>query len=94
VDFVRAGSRSPGGHSIIALQATAKGSAASRIAVVLPGPATTARSDADVIVTEFGAAELRGQTLAERAKRLVGISHPAFREELHKAADAIRRRGF
>ena len=71
VDFVRAGSRSPGGHSIIALPATAKGGAISRIAVALSGPVTTARSDVDVIVTEFGAAELKGQTLAERARRLV-----------------------
>ena len=94
VDFVRAGSRSPGGHSIIALPATAKGGAISRIAVALSGPVTTTRSDVDVIVTEFGAAELKGQTLAERARRLVAIAHPDFREELDKAADAIRRRGF
>jgi len=94
VDFVRAGSRSRGGHSIIALPATAKGGAISRIAVALSGPVTTARSEVDVIVTEFGAAELKGRTLAERARRLVRIAHPDFREELDKAADAIRRRGF
>jgi acyl-CoA hydrolase len=94
VDFVRAGSRSPGGHSIIALPATAKGGAISRITVALSGPVTTARSDVDVIVTEFGAAELKGRTLAERARRLVRIAHPDFRDELDKAADAIQRRGF
>jgi acyl-CoA hydrolase len=94
VDFVRAGSRSPGGHSIIALPATAKGGKVSRIAVALSGPVTTARSDVDVIVTEFGAAELKGQTLGERARRLVAIAHPDFREELDKAAHAIQRRGF
>jgi acyl-CoA hydrolase len=94
VDFVRAGNRSPGGRSIIALPATAKGGAISRIAVALSGPVTTARSDVDVIVTEFGAAELKGQTLAERARRLVRIAHPHFREELDRAADAIQRRGF
>jgi acyl-CoA hydrolase len=64
------------------------------IAVALSGPVTTARSDVDVIVTEFGAAELKGQTLAERARRLVGIAHPDFREELDKAAHAIQQRGF
>jgi acyl-CoA hydrolase len=48
----------------------------------------------DVIVTEFGAAELKGRTLAERARRLVAIAHPDFREELGRAADAIQRRGF
>jgi acyl-CoA hydrolase len=94
VDFVRAGIRSPGGHSIIALPATAKGGSISRITASLSGPVTTARSDVDVIVTEFGAAELRGQTLRERARRLVAIAHPDFREELDRAAHAIQQRGF
>lgn len=94
VDFVRAGARSPGGHSIIALPATAKGGKISRIAVNLSGPVTTARSDVDVIVTEFGAAELKGQTLAERTRRLIAIAHPDFREELDRAAHTIRQRGF
>ena len=94
VDFVRAGSRSRGGRSIIALPATAKGGAISRIVAALSGPVTTARNDTDVIVTEFGAAELRGQTLAERARRLVRIAHPNFRDELDKIAEDIRRRGF
>jgi acyl-CoA hydrolase len=94
VDFVRAGARSPGGHSIIALPATAKGGKLSRITTALSGPVTTARSDVDVIVTEFGAAELKGQTLAERARRLVAIAHPDFREELDRTAHEIQRRGF
>ena len=94
VDYVRAGSRSQGGHSIIALPATAKGGKVSRITAALSGPVTTARSEVDVIVTEFGAAELKGQTLAERARRLVEIAHPDFREELDKLAHNIRRRGF
>lgn len=94
VDYVRAGSRSRGGRSIIALPATAKGGKISRIAAALSGPVTTARSEVDVIVTEFGAAELKGQTLAERTRRLVAIAHPDFREELDQAAHAIRRRGF
>ena len=94
VDFVRAGSRSPGGHSIIALPATAKGGTLSRITANLSGPVTTARSDVDVIVTEFGAAELRGQTLAERTRRLIAIAHPDFREELERAAHTIQQRGF
>jgi acyl-CoA hydrolase len=94
VDYVRAGSRSPGGHSIIALPATAKDGAISRITTTLAGPVTTARSDVDVIVTEFGAAELKGQPLAERARRLVAIAHPSFQEQLNEAAHAIQRRGF
>jgi len=94
VDFVRAGSRSRGGHSIIALPATAKDGAVSRICVNLSGPVTTARTDVDVIVTEFGAAELKGQTLAERTRRLIAIAHPKFHDELDRAAHTIRERGF
>ena len=94
VDYVRAGTRSPGGHSIIALPATAKSGKISRIAVNLSGPVTTARSDVDIIVTEFGAAELRGQSLAERTRRMLAIAHPDFREELDRAAHIIRKRGF
>jgi acyl-CoA hydrolase len=94
VDFVRAGARSAGGHSIIALSATAKGGTLSKIVPTLSGPVTTARTEVDVIVTEFGAAELKGQSLAERSKRLVAIAHPDFREELDKAAFDIRNRGY
>ena len=65
-----------------------------KIVATLAGPVTTARTEVDVIVTEFGAAELRGQSLAERTRRLVAIAHPDFREELDRAAHTIRSRGF
>jgi acyl-CoA hydrolase len=94
VDFVRAGSRSHGGRSIIALPATAKGGTVSRITATLSGPVTTARSEVDVIVTEFGAAELKGQTLVERTRRLIAIAHPNFQEALDRAAHVIRQQGF
>ena len=94
VDFVRAGVRSVGGHSIIALPSTAKGGTISKIVASLSGPVTTARSEVDIIVTEFGAAQLRGQNLAERARRLVAIAHPDFREELDRTAHIIQKRGF
>ncbi len=94
VDFVRAGARSPGGRSIIALSATAKGGTIGKIVAQLSGPVTTARSDVDVMITEYGAAELKGQTLAERTRRLVAIAHPDFRENLDRAAHVIRQRGF
>jgi acyl-CoA hydrolase len=94
VDFVRAGARSPGGHALIALPATARGGTVSRITARLSGPVTTARSEVDVIVTEFGAAELKGRTLAERARRLAAIAHPAFRDDLEREARAIAQRGF
>ncbi|MGX9787754.1 acetyl-CoA hydrolase/transferase family protein [Mycobacterium sp. MMS18-G62] len=94
VDFVRAGARSPGGASLIVLGSTAKGGSVSKIVPRLSGPATTARSEVDVIVTEYGAAELKGQTMAERARRLVAIAHPDFREALDREAHAISQRGF
>lgn len=94
VDYVRAGSRSPGGRSIIALPATAASGAISRIVPALAGPVTTARSEVDIIVTEHGAAELKGQTLAERARRLVAIADPAHRAALDEAARAIMKRGY
>jgi acyl-CoA hydrolase len=94
VDFVRAGARSPGGASLMVLAASAKGGAISKIVPALNGPVTTARSEVDVVVTEYGAAELKGRSLAERARRLVAIAHPDFREELDKAAFDIAKRGF
>lgn len=94
VDFVRAGARSPGGCSIIALSSTAKGGTLSKIVPALSGPVTTARTDVDVIVTEFGAAELKGQTVAERTRRLIAIAHPDFQEQLEREAHTIQQRGF
>lgn len=94
VDFVRAGARSPGGAALMVLPSTAKSGSISKIVPSLAGPVTTARTEVDVIVTEFGAAELKGQTLAERTRRLIAVAHPDFREELDRAAFEIQRRGF
>ncbi len=94
VDFLRAASRSPTGRGIVALPATAQGGRVSRITAALAGPVTTARTDVDVIVTEYGAAELRGQSLAERARRMTAIAHPDFREKLERATREIERKGF
>ncbi len=94
VDFVRAGARSPGGAALMVLASTAKGGTISKIVPSLSGPVTTARTEVDVVVTEFGAAELKGQSLAERARRLVAIAHPDFRAELDRAAHEIAKRGF
>lgn len=88
VDYVRAAAASPGGHSIIALPSTAQNGAVSRIVARLSGPVTTARSDVDVIITEFGAANLRGKTLSQRTRALIEIAHPAHRESLDRAVHA------
>ena len=94
VDFVRAGARSPGGAALMVLAATAKGGTISKIVPQLSGPVTTARTEVDVVVTEYGSAELKGQSLAERTRRLIAIAHPDFREELDRAAHTICTRGF
>jgi acyl-CoA hydrolase len=49
---------------------------------------TSLRSDMDAIVTEYGVAELRGLTLAERVRRMIAIAAPQFREGLERAAFA------
>lgn len=85
VDFIRGAALSRGGRSILALPSTAS-SGASRIVARLSGPVTTARSDADAIVTEWGVAELAGQPLAERMRRMTAIAHPDHREALERAA--------
>jgi len=85
LDFIRAANHSPGGASLICLP-SAVGSKASRIVSKLSGPVATPRSEAGVIVTEHGAADLRGLTLRERVRRMIGVAHPAFREPLQREA--------
>jgi acyl-CoA hydrolase len=89
-DFVRGAQMASAGRSIIALPSTARDDAISRIVPYLAdGIVTTPRSDAHLIITEFGVADLRGQTLAERARRMAAISHPRFRASLEKAAGSL-----
>jgi acetyl-CoA hydrolase len=67
LDFMRAASQSPGGASLLLLPAA-------RIVKTLSGPVSTPRSEAGFIVTERGAADLRGCTLNERIQRMLAIS--------------------
>ena len=80
VDFLRAAQHSKGGLPIVALPSTA--GRHSRIVAKLNGPVSTPRSDAGIIVTEYGVADLRGAGLAERARRMLAIAHPEQRERL------------
>lgn len=91
VDFLRAAGASPGGVPIVALPSTSRGH--SRIVAALSGPVSVARSDAGVIVTEYGAADLRGLTLSQRVPRMIAIAHPDHREGLERAARAAGWRG-
>ncbi|MBV0892065.1 hypothetical protein KTN05_09400 [Paracoccus sp. Z118] len=81
VDFTRAAQVSPGGRAIVALPSTARAGSVSRI-VRRAASVTVARADADTVVTEWGVAELAGVPLAERARRMIEISAPQFREDL------------
>jgi acetyl-CoA hydrolase len=85
-DFVRGAQLSPGGRSIIALPSTTPDGRHSRIVASLGGPVTTARSDVDVVITEYGVADLRACFFTERARRLIAIAHPDFREDLRRQA--------
>lgn len=82
LDFVRGANASKGGISIIACHATAKGGSVSRIVPRLEGPVTTPRNDVHWIVTEFGAVNLRGKSLRQRAEAMISLAHPRFRDEL------------
>ncbi|HWR52754.1 MAG TPA: acetyl-CoA hydrolase/transferase C-terminal domain-containing protein [Bryobacteraceae bacterium] len=88
VDFIRGASRSKGGVPIIALPATAKEGAFSRIVPSLKTAAgvVTSRADVRYVVTEFGVAYLHGKTLRQRAEALIQIAEPKFRDELTEAA--------
>ena len=86
-DFVRGARLAKRGRSILAMTATARGGSISRITPKIAfGIVTVARSDVDTVVTEFGIAELLGQSLSERARRLIAIAHPDFRSDLTSAA--------
>ena len=50
---------------------------------------TTLRADADVVITEYGMAELRGKSLTQRAEAMIAIAHPDHRADLRKAIDAL-----
>jgi acetyl-CoA hydrolase len=84
VDYLRAAVVAPGGRAIIALPATAS-RGRSRI-VPRVARVSAAAADVDVVVTEFGAADLRGVTASERARRLIAVAAPEHREDLTKAA--------
>ncbi len=84
IDYVRGACQSRGGKSFIAFTSTAKGGTISKIKPILtPGAVvTTSKNDVDYIVTEYGVAHMRGRSLGERARQLIAIAHPDFRDEL------------
>ncbi|WP_373452713.1 acetyl-CoA hydrolase/transferase family protein [Burkholderia sp. AU31652] len=83
-DFLRAAQLSQGGVPIVALPSTA--GRHSRIVTRLSGPVTIPRSDGCVIVTEYGIADLRGLSLAQRIPKMIAVAHPDHRERLTREA--------
>jgi 4-hydroxybutyrate CoA-transferase len=92
VDFIRGAAHSEGGKPIIALPSITKDGEVSRIVPQLnPGAGVvTSRGDVHYVVTEYGVAQLFGKTLKERARELIKIAHPKFRDELTKYAKETR----
>jgi acyl-CoA hydrolase len=92
LQFVRGAYASPGGKSFVCLSSTyeRKGVRKSRIVLELtPGNVvTTPRTDMMYVVTEYGIANLKGRSVAERARALIGLAHPDFREGLERDARA------
>ena len=84
VDFVRGATMSKGGRSIIAMPSTAKHNTISKIVPTITenSAITTTRNDVNCVVTEYGVAYLKGRTLKERARALIKIAHPDFRDWL------------
>jgi itaconate CoA-transferase len=90
LDFVRGAYGSDGGKSIIACHATAARGSCSRIVARLDGPVTTPRNDVHIVVTEHGWANLKGRSTGERARALIALAAPEFRDGLTAEA---RRQG-
>ena len=90
LQFVRGAYASKGGKSFICLSSTyeKRGERRSRIVFTLTSGniVTTPRSDVMYVVTEFGMVNLKGRSVAERAKALIGLAHPDFREDLERQA--------
>jgi len=92
VDFLRGASHAKGGKPIIALPSTAKNGAVSRISPMLaPGAGVvTSRGLIRYVVTEYGVAYLHGKSIRERAKALIEIAHPKFRDELYQYCEKTK----
>jgi acyl-CoA hydrolase len=90
-DFARGAMYSENGRAFIVLPSTAAGGAVSRIRPTLtPGSVvTTLKNTVDSVVTEYGVADLRGHSLSQRARALISIAHPQFRDELTAEAKAL-----
>ena len=92
-DFVRGARRSANGRAVMVLASSGRDGQVSRIVSRLPPgtPVSVTRADIDMVVTEHGIAALRDTDLDERARRLIAIAAPVFRDELANEWDRMRR---
>lgn len=94
LQFVRGAYASPGGKSFICLSSTfdKRGERRSRIVLDLTtgNVVTTPRTDIMYVVTEYGLVNLKGRSLADRARALISIAHPDFRDDLERQARDAR----
>jgi len=92
VDFLRGAARSKGGKPVIAISSTAKSGRISRIVPILsPGAGVvTSRGLVRYVVTEYGVAYLHGKSIRERAKALIEIAHPKFRDGLYEYCERTK----
>ena len=88
LDFVRGAYDAKDGKSILAFHATARKGSVSRVVPTLDAGSvvTTPRSDTHWVVTEFGAVDLKGKSVKQRARALIELAHPDFREDLQRAS--------
>ena len=91
LDFIRGAARSKGGLPLVAFLSTAKNDSLSRIVPMLNTGAgvVTTRNDVHYIITEYGVASLYGQTVRQRARELINIAHPKFRDQLTAEAKKL-----
>jgi acyl-CoA hydrolase len=86
MDFIRGSSLSDGGKAIIALPSTTKKGISRIVPCLKPGAGVvTTRAHVQYVITEYGIANLYGQTISNRVKALVNIAHPDHREAIEKA---------
>jgi acyl-CoA hydrolase/GNAT superfamily N-acetyltransferase len=90
LDFMRGATQSKGGKAITVIPATSEDSSTSNIVPLLEKiPVVVPRSDIHHVVTEYGAVNLLGKSIQERALALISIAHPEFRDQLFSEAKAI-----
>ncbi len=87
MDFIRGASLSEGGKPIIALPSITRKGESRIVSMLKPGASVvTTRSHVHFIVTEYGVANLYGKNLRQRARALINIAHPDYREKLEREA--------